>query len=116
MRLLGLCLVAATVGSAGLHLKPLFSTDGIASHYRKKADAVLCRSPFQLRKAIVAAHQSDSDRVWSLACVVLTAGSKVRLGSMHATKCGPWKIELISDDGPASAWWGYADQFEADED
>jgi hypothetical protein len=31
--------------------------------------AVLCATPFQLRKAIVAAHRDEAQRVWQLGCM-----------------------------------------------
>jgi hypothetical protein len=116
MRLLGLCLCAAIFGAAWLHSRPLPSMDRITSSYRTKADAVLCKTPFQIRKAIVAARQNDSARIWNLACTQPDAGRRVRLVSISVTKYGPWKIELISDEGLASRWWAYADQFEPDKD
>jgi len=116
MRLLGLCLAAATIGATWLYAGPLLSVDSITSSYRTKADAVLCKTPFQIRKAIVAVGQNDSARIRNLACTRPGAGRTARLVSVTGTKYGPWTIELISDEGLASRWWGYADQFEPDED
>jgi hypothetical protein len=121
MPLPGFCLVAVIIvtviiGAAWFHLRPLRSMDRNTSSYSTKADAVLCKTPFQIRKAIVAAGQDDSARIRNLACTRPGAGKRVRLVSIPGTKYGPWQIELISNEGVASRWWGYADQFEPDED
>ena len=113
--LVAVIIVAGIIGAAWLHLRPLRSMDRNTSSYSTKADAVLCKTPFQIRKAIVAAGQDDSARIRNLECTRPGAGKRVRLVST-GTKYGPWQIELISDEGLASRWWGYADQFEPDED
>jgi hypothetical protein len=117
MRLVGLCLAAAIIGAAWFHSsRPLQFMDRITSSYRTKADAILCETPFQIRKAIVAARQNYSASVRNLACTQPNAGRRVRLVSKPVTEYGPWEIELTSSEGVASKWWGYADQFEHDED
>jgi hypothetical protein len=115
MLLPGFCVVVVIIGVVWLHLRPLRSIDRDTSPYNTKADAVLCKTPFQIRKAIVAAGQDDSARIRNLLCTRPGARKRVRLVSIPGTKYGPWQIELISDEGLASRWWGYADQFEPDE-
>jgi hypothetical protein len=115
MRLPDVFLAAAILGAAWLCLRPIPSMDRITLSYSTKTDAVLCKTPFQIRKAIVAAGQNDSARIWNLACTQPGAGRRVRLVSIPGMKYGPWPIELISDEGLASRWWGYAEHFERDE-
>ena len=82
--------------------------------YRTRAYTVLCDTPFQIRKAIVAMAQDDGARIRSLACTRPGAGQRVRVVSMPATVYGPWEIQLISKQAAAAPMRAYADQFEAD--
>ncbi len=72
---------------------------------------VVCRNPFDLRKAIVAAHQGDGMRLLQLDCKRPGANSPVRAlaGSMPLN--GPWHIELTDDEGIASKAWAYGQEF-----
>lgn len=101
-----LCLRWESLGSVGV--KPSF--------YRTRANTVVCETPFQIRKAIVAMAQDDGDRIRSLACTRPGVGKRVRVVSMPATVYGPWEIQLMSDQAVAGSMWGYADQFEAGPD
>jgi hypothetical protein len=114
MRLLGVGLALA--GALWLRWESLGSVDVETSFYRTKANAVICETPFQIRKAIVAMAQDDGARIRSLACTRPGAGKRVRVVSMPATVYGPWEIQLISEQAVAASLWGYADQFEADQD
>lgn len=116
MRHLGICIALAVAGALWLQWESFQSMDFKTSFYRTKADTVVCETPFQIRKAIVAMAQDDGGRIRSLACSRPGAGKRVRVVAMPATKYGPWKIQLISEQGVAAPMWGYADQFEADED
>jgi hypothetical protein len=116
MRQLGICVALAVTGAVWLHWVSLQSVDFDASFYRTKADTVVCETAFQIRKAIVAMRQDDGARIRSLACRRPGTGKRVRVVSMPVTKYGPWEIQLISEQGVAAPMWGYADQFEADED
>jgi hypothetical protein len=116
MRHLGIYAVLAVVGAVWLRWGSLESVDFKTSFYRTKADTVVCETPFQIRKAIVAMAQADGPRIRSLACRQLRAGKRVRVLCMSATKYGPWEIQLTLEQGVTAPMWGYADQFEADED
>jgi len=116
MRLLAICVALAVAGAVWLHWESLGSVDVKMSFYRTKADTVVCETPFQIRRAIVAMAQDDGVRIRSLACTRPGAGRRVRVVSMPATVYGPWEIQLISEQAAADPMWGYADQFEADRD
>jgi hypothetical protein len=116
MRLLGIWVALAAAGALWLRWESLGSVDVKPSFYRTKADAVVCETPFQIRKAIVAMAQDDGARIRSLACTRPGAGKRVRVVSMPATVYGPWEIQLISEQTSAASMWAYADQFEADRD
>jgi hypothetical protein len=116
MRLLAICVALAVAGAVWLHWESLGSVDVKMSFYRTKADTVVCETPFQIRRAIVAMAQDDGVRIRSLACTRPGAGRRVRVVSMPATVYGPWEIQLISEQAAAGPMWGYADQFEADRD
>jgi hypothetical protein len=115
MRLLGICVALAATGAVWLRSESLGSVD-VTSFYRTKADTVVCETPFQIRKAIIAMAQDDGARIRSLACTRPGAGQRVRVVSMPATVYGPWQIQLISEQAVAAPMWAYADQFEADRD
>jgi hypothetical protein len=116
MRQLGIWVALALTGAVWLHWVSLQSVEFNAFFYRTKADTVVCETPFQIRKAIVAMRQDDGARVRSLACSRPGTGKRVRVVSMPVTEYGPLEIQLISEQGLAAPMWGYADQFEADED
>jgi hypothetical protein len=50
---------------------------------------VLCETPFQLRKAIIAAHRGDKERVRRLGCMVTAEGVKAVLINQRMPFC--WK-------------------------
>lgn len=116
MRQLGICVAVAVTGAAWFHWESLQTADFETSLHRTKADTVVCETPFQIRKAIVAMVQDDGARIRSLACTRPGAGRRVRVVSMPVTKYGPWEVQLISEQDIAATMWGYADQFEADTD
>jgi hypothetical protein len=116
MRLLDIGFTVAVIGAVWLHWVSLGSVDVNTSFYRTKPDTVVCETPFQIRKAIVATAQDDGARIRNLACTRPGAGKRVRVVSMPATVYGPWEIQLISEQAAAGPMWGYADQFEADRD
>jgi hypothetical protein len=116
MRLLDIGFALAVAGALWLRWESLGSVDVKTSNYWTRADTVVCETPFQIRKAIVAMAQDDGARIRSLACIRPGIGKRMRVVSMPATFYGPWEIELISDQGVAAPMWGYADQFVADRD
>jgi hypothetical protein len=75
--------------------------------------AVLCTTPFQLRKATVAAHRDEAQRVWQLGCMRAGRGMKVILSDALAPPYGPWQVQLMPNDGPNLVMWGYASSFTA---
>jgi hypothetical protein len=75
--------------------------------------AVLCTTPFQLRKATVAAHRDEAQRVWQLGCMRAGREVKVILSDGIAPPYGPWQVQLVPDDGPSLVMWGYASSFTA---
>jgi hypothetical protein len=116
MRLLDIGFALAVAGAVWLHRESPGSVDIKTSFYRTRADTVVCETPFQIRKAIVATAQDDGARIRGLACTRPGAGKRIRVVSMPATAYGPWEIQLFSEQAVASLKWGYADQFEADRD
>jgi hypothetical protein len=85
-------------------------------HVRSVHGAVLCATPFQLRKAIVAAHRDEAQRVWQLGCMRTGRGMKAILSDGIAPPYGPWQVQLVPDNGPSSIMWGYASSFTANPD
>jgi hypothetical protein len=116
MRLLDIGFALTVAGAVWLRWESPGSVDVKTSFYRTRADTVVCETPFQIRKATVAVAQDDGVRIRSLACRRPGAGKEVQVVSMPATVHGPWKIQLISEQGAATTMWGYADQFEAEQD
>lgn len=116
MRLLDIGLALTVAGAVWLRWESPGSVDVKTYYYWTKADTVVCGTPFQIRKAIVAMSHDDGARIRSLSCSRPGYGKRVRVISMPATVYGPWEIELISEQGAAATMWGYADQFEADRD
>lgn len=114
MRLLDVGFVLAVAGAVLLRRESLGSAEDKTSFYRTRVDTVLCETPFQIRKAIVAMDQDDGARIRSLACTRPEAGKRVRVISMPATGYGPWEIQFVSEQAVTTPMWGYADQFQAD--
>lgn len=113
---------AAACSLVGLFLLPfdrLFWSEDIQvpdnqSDFVTTANAVVCRAPFQLRKAIVAAHVGDGFRVRELECKRPGAGIPARVLSRTIPLNGPWQIQLMDKDGLTPVMWGYAQHFESD--
>ena len=116
MRLLDIGFAVTVVGAVWLRWESLGSADVKTSVYRTKVDTVVCETPFQVRKAIVAMAQDDGARIRRLACTRPGAGKRVRVVSKPATVYGPWEIQLISEHTVSAPMWGYANQFEGDLD
>lgn len=115
MRLHDIGFAVTVVGAVWLRWESLGSADIRPSFYWTRADTVVCETPFQIRKAIVAMAHDDGAHIRSLACTRPGAGKRVRVVSMPATVYGPWEIQLVSEQA-AAPMWGYADQFEAEGD
>ncbi len=111
---------AAACSLVALFLLPfdrLFWSDQVPdnqSDFVTTANAVVCRAPFQLRKAIVAAHAGDGFRVRELECKRPGAGIPARVLSRTIPLNGPWQIQLMDKDGLTPVMWGYAQHFESD--
>lgn len=113
MRHIRLWLALAVVAAAWVQseqAEPLH----VPTAYRTRANAIVCGTPFQIRKAVVAAAQDDGARIRELACSRPGAGRRAHLVSAPVTRYGPWEIRLVSEEGLAEPLWGYADQFEPD--
>jgi len=70
------------------------------------------RAPFQLRKAIVAAHggrRISASANWS--AHVPGPGIPTRVLSRPIPLNGPWQVQLMNKDGVAPVMWGYAQHF-----
>jgi hypothetical protein len=115
MRHLGIYVALVATGAVWLQWESLQSVDFKTSFYRTKADTVVCKTPFQIRKATIAMAQDDGARIRSLACTRPGTGKRVRVVSMPVTEYGPLEIQLVSEQGVVAPMWGYSDQFEADE-
>ena len=115
MRLLDIGFTVAVIGAVWFRWESLGSIEVKTSIYRTKPGTVVCETPFQIRKAIVAMAQDDGARIRNLACTRPGAGKRVRVVSMPGTVYGPWEIQLIAEREAAATMWGYADQFEADQ-
>src|SRR5690348_175518 len=72
---------------------------------------VLCATPFQLRKAIVAANRGDHHRVRRLGCVKTGDGVKATLIDQITPPAGPWQVRLMPEGASAVTMWGYASSF-----
>jgi hypothetical protein len=75
--------------------------------------AVLCETPFQLRKAIIAARQGDGERVRQLDCIRSGNGIKTIVPDQIAPPFGPWRVRLMPNNAPSLTLWGYASDFES---
>jgi hypothetical protein len=110
---------AAACGLVGLFLLPLdrlFWSEDIQipdnqSEFVTTANAVVCRTPFQLRKAIAAAHANDGFRVRELECKRPGPGIPARVLSRAIPLNGPWQVQLMHKDVLAPVVWGYAQHF-----
>ena len=110
---------AAACSLVGLFLLPfdrLFWSEDIQipdnqSEFVTTANAVVCRTPFQLRKAIAAAHADDGFRVRDLECKRPGPGIPARVLSQAIPLNGPWQVQLMHKDGLAPVMWGYAQHF-----
>jgi hypothetical protein len=80
---------------------------------RTVAGAVLCTTPFQLRKAIVAAHRGEAARVRQLGCTVTGEGVKAIVTDRSAPFAGPWQVRLMPEGAPAITMWGYTSSFKS---
>lgn len=78
---------------------------------RTVAGEVLCATPFQLRKAIIALHSGDEGRIRRLGCMKTSDGMKVVLLDQRVPFAGPWQVLLVPEGGPAFSMWGYAWSF-----
>lgn len=110
--------VVALIGAAWLQSGPLSSVDpdpSLPALYRTKANAVLCETPFQIRKAIVAMGQDDGAEIMTLGCTRPGTGRKAHLISTPVPQFGPWLVALVSTEGLTVTMWGYPNQFEPDE-
>jgi hypothetical protein len=95
-----------------LSLVPL-SGDTSDLEIRTVAGAVLCTTPFQLRKSIVAAHRDEAARVRQLGCTVTGDGVKAIVTDRSAPFAGPWQVRLMPEGAPAVTMWGYASSFKS---
>ena len=75
--------------------------------------AVLCETPFQLRKAIVAAHQGDGEEVRQLDCMRSGEGIQAVVPDQIGPPFGPWQVRLMPEGAPSLVLWGYASDFES---
>jgi hypothetical protein len=108
------------VGLFLLHFDRSFWSEDIQildnqSDFVTTANAVVCRTPFQLRKAIIAAHADDGFRVRELECKRPGAGIAARVLSRTIPLNGPWQIQLMDKDGLTPVMWGHAQHFERTE-
>jgi hypothetical protein len=99
---------------AGSFWSESIQISGNQSNFVTTANAVVCRAPFQLRKAIVAAHGDDGFRVRELECTRPGPGIPTRVLSRPIPLNGPWQVQLINKDGLAPVMWGYAQHFASD--
>ncbi len=120
MRLPALYLaVVALFGAAWLQSSPRSSVDrdvSVAPLYRTKSTTVLCETPFQLQKAIVAMRQDDGATIRDLRCTRPGAARRVRLISAPVTRYGPLLVDVGLGGAATASMWGYADQFQLDRD
>jgi hypothetical protein len=74
---------------------------------------VFCATPFQLRKAIIAASNGDGARIRQLECLRTEAGLKAIWIDQIALPYGPWQVRLLPTRAPPITVWGYASSFES---
>jgi hypothetical protein len=104
------CHEASASNNLDLSAVPV-GTDIIDLEIRTLPGGILCETPFQLRKATVAAHRGDERRVHRLGCVATTEGVKAGLIDQRMPLAGPWQVQLMPEDRPAFTMWGYASSF-----
>ena len=68
MRLLDIGFALTVAGAVWLRWESPGSVDINTSLYRTWADTVVCGTPFQIRKAVVAMSHDDGARIRSLSC------------------------------------------------
>ena len=73
-----------------------------------RAGAVVCATPFQLRRAIIAAHLGEGGRVLQLGCMRPRMGTRGVLIFKTMMLNGPWEVELIDESGSRTFVWTYA--------
>ena len=78
--------------------------------------AVQSSTPYQLRKALVAAHRDEPQRVWQLGCMRTGQGMTVILSDEITPPYGPWQVQLVTESGPTLTLWGYASSFKVHPD
>ena len=78
---------------------------------RTVSGGVLCATPFQLRKAIIAAHLGDEGRMRRLGCMRTRDGVRAIVIDESVPFAGPWQVRLMPDGAPAVTMWGYASSF-----
>jgi hypothetical protein len=91
-----------------------FATDPGGQEVRTVHGSILCATPFQLRKAIVAARRDDGRRIAQLGCVRTGAGVTAVLLAQPVAGFGPWQIRLSAEGMPPLTLWGYASSFQTD--
>lgn len=77
------------------------------------SNAVFCRTPFQLGKAIIAADNGDGTRVRQLDCTRPGSGVRAKIIDPNMPLNGPWQVQLIYKDGSRPIMWGYAQDFQS---
>jgi hypothetical protein len=75
---------------------------------------VFCATPFQLRKAIIAASADDGARIRQLGCLRTGGGIEAVWIDQIALPYGPWQVRLLPSHAPPITVWGYALSFEND--
>ncbi len=81
--------------------------------------AVFCTTPFQLRKAIVAASRGEGRHIRQLGCTRTGAGTKAMVKAMvfaqSAGPFGPWRVQLAPEGAAPLIVWSYASSFDSAE-
>src|SRR5262249_32979680 len=93
-----------------INLMPL-GVHGGELEIRTVHGAVLCTTPFQLRKAIVADGRDEVQRVGQWGCMRAGQGMKLILSDGITPPYGPWQVQLVTESGPSLTLWGYASSF-----
>jgi hypothetical protein len=75
---------------------------------RTVSGQVLCRTPFQLGKAIIALHLGHEGRIRRLGCMETSDGMKGIIIDQSVPFAGPWQVRLMPEGGPAFTMWAYA--------
>jgi hypothetical protein len=93
-----------------------FATDPGGQELRTVHGGVLCATPFQLRKAVVAARLDDGRRIAQLGCLRTAGGMTAVVLAQPASGFGPWQVRLSVEGMTPLTLWGYASSFQADAD